>query len=138
MSPWPAPERDNWRPRSGILTERDLHRALREHQAWTLAGRRLHREFRFRDFDEAFAFVERLAVEAVDFGRHPDICIADNNRVRVTVASPLNAGITVGDLRLVRKVDALAERYLAQPAPAARPAAAQPALHHSHEHPLRA
>jgi hypothetical protein len=61
MSPWPAPERDIWRPRPGILQPSDLRRALREHPAWQLHGQRLIRELRFTDFAEAFGFVEQLA-----------------------------------------------------------------------------
>lgn len=136
---WPAPERDIWRPRPGILSGSDLRRALRERPAWRLTAQRLVRELRFKDFPEALGFVERLAGEAEDFGRHPDICLHDGKRVLVSVASPRHAGITVGDLRLTDKVDAVAERYRAQREPAAAPLAAGLAIHHdSHEHPLGA
>lgn len=139
MSPWPAPERDIWRPRNGILSPSQLQRALRGHPAWRLSGQRLVRELRFKDFAEAFGFVEQLASEVEDFGRHPDICLLDGNRVRVTVTNPHHAGVTVAELRLVSKVDVAAERYHARPAPTAAPVPAAAAVPvDSHEHPLRA
>ena len=85
---------------------------------WRRVGRSLVRELSFRDFDEAFRFVQRVANEAVDYMRRPDICIFGFNRVRLTVANPHHAGLTEAELRLARKVDAMltAEPSVAQSA----------------------
>jgi pterin-4a-carbinolamine dehydratase len=70
------------------------------------------RELRFRDFDEAMGFVQRVADEAVDYGRRPDMCILESNHVRLTVANPHHAGVTPAERRLLDKVDAVvAEEY---------------------------
>jgi 4a-hydroxytetrahydrobiopterin dehydratase len=81
---------------------------------WRRISKSLVRELSFRDFDEAFAFVERIANEAVDYLRRPDICIFDFNRVRLTIANPHRAGLTEAELRLARKVDAV---LTGEPAP---------------------
>lgn len=41
MSPWPAPERDIWGSRHGVLSPSELDRALRAHPGWRLRGQRL-------------------------------------------------------------------------------------------------
>ena len=140
MSPWPAPERDVWRPRRSILARSDLRRALREHPAWRLRGDDLVRELRFADFADAFRFVEQLGREVEDLGRHPDICVHHGNRVRIAVANPHHAGVTVAELRLVEKVDVLVERCQpARRAPVAAPVPARVAIAaDAHEHPLSA
>jgi 4a-hydroxytetrahydrobiopterin dehydratase len=74
---------------------------------WRRVGQSLVRDLSFRDFDEAFAFVEHVAEEAVEYLRRPDICIFDFNRVRLTIANPHRAGLTEAELRLARKVDAI-------------------------------
>jgi pterin-4a-carbinolamine dehydratase len=76
-------------------------------QGWRRVGQALVREFSFRDFDHAFAFLERLGSEAVDYSRRPDMCIFGFNRVRLTIANRHHAGITEAELRLARKVDAI-------------------------------
>lgn len=63
----------------------------------------------FRDFDEAMAFVERVATAAEDYLRRPDMCILDFNRVRLQIANPHRSGITEAELRLAEKVDAVLE-----------------------------
>jgi pterin-4a-carbinolamine dehydratase len=77
------------------------------HPGWRRVGRSLVRELSFRDFDEAFAFLERVAREAVDHLRRPDMCIFDFNRVRLMISNPHHADLTEGELRLARKVNAI-------------------------------
>jgi pterin-4a-carbinolamine dehydratase len=73
-------------------------------------------EVTFRDFDEALSFVERVAQECVDYGRRPDMCIAELNHVRLTLSNPNHAGFTEAERRLMAKVDAL----IGELAPASR------------------
>jgi len=74
-------------------------------EGWRRDGARLVRDFGFRDFDAALEFVERVAEGAVDYGRRPDMCLYDFNRVRLTVANQHGGGPTAAELRLVAKVD---------------------------------
>jgi 4a-hydroxytetrahydrobiopterin dehydratase len=81
-------------------------------RAWKRRGEALVRELRFRDFDEAMGFVQRVADAAVDYGRRPDMCILESNHVRLTVANPHHAGVTLAEQRLMQRVDAVvAEEY---------------------------
>ena len=68
-------------------------------------GESLVREFRFRDFGEALAFLERVAAGAEDYLRRPDMCIVEFNVVRLTITNPHRGGITAAELRLAEKVD---------------------------------
>ncbi|MEA2145227.1 MAG: 4a-hydroxytetrahydrobiopterin dehydratase [Solirubrobacteraceae bacterium] len=74
---------------------------------WRRVGRSLVRELSFRDFEEAFAFATRVANEAVDYRRRPDISVFDFNRVRLTLANPHHVGLSQAEWRLARKVDAI-------------------------------
>jgi pterin-4a-carbinolamine dehydratase len=73
------------------------------------AGESLVRELSFRDFDQAIAFLERVAASAEDHLRRPDMCILEFNRVRLTVSNPHHAGVTPAELRLVEKVNRVIE-----------------------------
>jgi pterin-4a-carbinolamine dehydratase len=75
--------------------------------AWHRRGDALTRDFHFRDFPAALAFVDLLGSAAVDYQRRPDLAISDFNRVRVTVANPNHAGLTAAELRLAARVDAV-------------------------------
>jgi pterin-4a-carbinolamine dehydratase len=75
--------------------------------AWRRRGDALIRDFRFRDFPTALAFVDLIGTAAVDYQRRPDLAISDFNRVRVTIANLNHAGLTAAELRLAARVDAV-------------------------------
>jgi pterin-4a-carbinolamine dehydratase len=100
-----------------ILSDTEVRAALAGRRAWRREGDTLVRERALRDFGEALAFLDRIGQAVVDYGRHPDISIIGGNRVRVIVSNANGAGLTDAELRLVAKVDEVADAPLepAQP-----------------------
>jgi 4a-hydroxytetrahydrobiopterin dehydratase len=95
----------------GLLTEAEVAQALAEHPAWRRADGALVRTLQMRDFEEALAFVGRVGTAAVDYGRRPDMCISEQNHVRLEIANLNHAGFTLAELRLARKVDDILGRH---------------------------
>ncbi len=77
---------------------------------WALGGDAIRREFTFKDFTEAVAFVVRLgfAAEAVD--HHPDILIT-YKRVTLTYSTHSAGGLTEKDFAGAEEATGLAERF---------------------------
>jgi pterin-4a-carbinolamine dehydratase len=71
----------------------------------------LERELRFRDFDDAFGFVSELADRAVHYNRRPEMAIYQISRVRLKVANVHHAGLTLGEVRLLEKVESVIEQH---------------------------
>ncbi len=94
------------RPR---LDEDELARALAELPGWSLAAGKLHREYRFADFNAAFGFMTRVALEAERLNHHPEWSNVWN-RVTVDLTTHDSGGITASDVALAKKMDALAGR----------------------------
>jgi pterin-4a-carbinolamine dehydratase len=90
---------------AGVNEDAEVERALAG-QPWDREGDLLTREVTLRDFDAAFDLVGRVARQVDDYGRRPDMCISEFNRVRLTIANPHHAGITLAEVRLAAKVDA--------------------------------
>ncbi len=65
---------------------------------------RLHREFVFVDFAEAFAFMTRVAAEAERLGHHPDWSNAWNT-VTIDLVSHDKGGLTDRDCRLAEAIN---------------------------------
>ena len=83
--------------------------ALRELPEWhELGGREaIARTFRFRDFNEAFAFMARVALLAEKLDHHPE-WLNVYNRVEVTLATHDAGGITGKDIAMAKAMDAYA------------------------------
>jgi len=109
-----------------ILSEDEVREALATRRAWRRTGDTLVRERMLRDFGEALRFLELIGQAVDDWGRHPDIAIIGGNRVRVVVTNANGAGFTDAELRMVEKVDEIADAPLPPPAPPAAPAPRAP------------
>ena len=70
------------------------------------AGTALHRDFRFRDFSEAWAFMSRVALLAERQDHHPDWSNVWNT-VRITLTTHDAGGVTDKDRTLARAINAL-------------------------------
>ena len=74
---------------------------------WRREGDAIARDWRFADFAAAIAFVERVAEVAEASNHHPDILVHGWNKVRLTLSTHSEGGITAADLALARRLDAV-------------------------------
>jgi 4a-hydroxytetrahydrobiopterin dehydratase len=97
--------------RGGIppLDEAEARRLLAQAPDWALhdAGRRIERTFRFGNFREAFAFVERAAALAEAEGHHPDISFGWGYAT-VSLQTKKIKGLHENDLIMAAKLDQIA------------------------------
>jgi 4a-hydroxytetrahydrobiopterin dehydratase len=69
----------------------------------------LYRQFRFKDFNEAFGFMTRVALLAEKMDHHPEWSNV-YNRVEVTLTTHDCGGLSSRDLALAAAIDALLPR----------------------------
>jgi 4a-hydroxytetrahydrobiopterin dehydratase len=84
-------------------------RALEELSGWALDETRdaIARRFRFRDFQEAFSFMTRVALAAEKADHHPEWTNVWN-RVDILLTTHDAGGLTDKDVALARVIDAAA------------------------------
>jgi 4a-hydroxytetrahydrobiopterin dehydratase len=92
------------RPRLGA---EELERALAELPGWSLVAGKLHREYRFADFNAAFGFMTRVALEAERMNHHPEWSNVWS-RVVVDLTTHDSGGVTASDVALAKAMEALA------------------------------
>jgi 4a-hydroxytetrahydrobiopterin dehydratase len=76
-------------------------------EGWNEVRGALQRGYRFGDFREAIAFVNRLAEAAEEAGHHPDIAVSWN-AVTVRWWTHTKRAITERDVEMARRTDELA------------------------------
>jgi 4a-hydroxytetrahydrobiopterin dehydratase len=75
---------------------------------WRSEGDALVRDFELGDFAGAIAFVNRVADAAEAADHHPDILVHGWNKVRLTLSTHSEGGVTDKDHELARTIDGLA------------------------------
>lgn len=90
------------------LTDQEIADGLQSLQGWSVQAGKLHREYRFKNFVEAFTFMTQVAFAAEAADHHPDWSNV-YNRVTIDLVThcPDNV-ITQKDLDLAAKIQRLA------------------------------
>jgi 4a-hydroxytetrahydrobiopterin dehydratase len=91
------------------LSEDDRNAALSGLKGWVYdeAGKAISREFKFRDFSQAFGFMSRVALAAEKAGHHPDWSNS-YNIVSIALTTHDAGGLSVNDISLARAIDKIA------------------------------
>jgi 4a-hydroxytetrahydrobiopterin dehydratase len=91
-----------------VLSDAELAERLAERPGWSLDAGQITRELKFPDFAAAIAFVDRVAVAAEAANHHPDILVHGWNKVRLSLSTHSEGGLTEADFRLAAELDRLA------------------------------
>ena len=90
----------------GTLSDDEIAERLSATE-WERDDQAIGRDFKFADFAGALEFVNRVGEVAEELNHHPDILLHGWNRVRLTVSTHSEGGLTANDFELARRVDAL-------------------------------
>ena len=88
------------------LTDEAVQQGL-EGSEWTRQGDSIVRELELADFASAMAFANSVAALAEAANHHPDILIHGWNKVRLTLSTHSEGGVTAADVALAQRIDAL-------------------------------
>lgn len=87
------------------LEEKEILSGLEKLPGWQYRNGRLHKEFRFADFVQAFGFMTRVALLAQSMDHHPDWSNV-YNRVTIDLYTHDAGGVTGFDLALAERIEA--------------------------------
>jgi 4a-hydroxytetrahydrobiopterin dehydratase len=89
------------------LKGEEMRKLYAQLEGWTVVNEHhLEKEYRFRDFADALAFVNRLGAAAEAEGHHPDIFLTWG-KVGVTLWTHSVGGLSENDFILAAKADAV-------------------------------
>ncbi|MEA3040493.1 MAG: 4a-hydroxytetrahydrobiopterin dehydratase [Sphingomonadales bacterium] len=89
-----------------LLSDDEVAEGLQGSQ-WGREGDEIVRDLTFADFAAAMAFVNAVADAAEAANHHPDILVHGWNKVRLSLSTHSEGGLTAGDLAMARTLDAL-------------------------------
>jgi 4a-hydroxytetrahydrobiopterin dehydratase len=75
--------------------------------SWEREGDEIVRDWKFENFAEAIAFVNRVAEAAEEANHHPDIFVHGWNKVRLALTNHSAGGLTDPDFGMAKVFDGL-------------------------------
>lgn len=90
------------------LTSKQISEYSQALTGWKIAKEReLRKEYQFKDFAQALAFVDTVGEIAESEGHHPDINLFNWNKVEITLSTHAIGGLSTNDFILAAKIDAM-------------------------------
>ena len=86
------------------LNEAEIADGLKNLDSWIRSGDTITRDFKFRNFVHAFAFMTAVALEAEKLNHHPDWKNV-YNRLTISLSTHDAGGLTQLDFKLAHNID---------------------------------
>ena len=88
------------------LSSDEISQELKNLPGWSVKDEKLHKDFEFDSFNEAFGFMTRAAMEIEKMNHHPE-WFNVYNRLSVDLMTHDAGGITKNDIQLARILNSL-------------------------------
>ncbi|MFQ5782169.1 MAG: 4a-hydroxytetrahydrobiopterin dehydratase [Nitrosopumilus sp.] len=89
------------------LSKREIDEELKNLPGWSIVNEKLHKEFQFDTFNQAFGFMTRAAMEIEKMNHHPE-WFNVYNKITIELTTHDAGGITKNDVDLARILNSLA------------------------------
>jgi 4a-hydroxytetrahydrobiopterin dehydratase len=94
-----------------VLSDKEVTSFLGLHlKNWKFAEGSINREFKFKNFVDAFSFMTAIAFEAEKMDHHPNWSNTYNT-VSIKLSTHKPEGITQADMELALKIDAFFQKF---------------------------
>jgi len=88
------------------LSSESIDFELKNLKGWTVVNNKMHKEFEFDDFNQAFGFMTRAAMHIEKMNHHPE-WFNVYNKIIVDLTTHDAGGITQNDINLAKILDSL-------------------------------
>ncbi len=89
------------------LSQTDIDEELKSLLGWSVVNEKLHKEFQFDSFNQAFGFMTRAAMEIEKMNHHPE-WFNVYNKITIELTTHDAGGITKNDVNLAKILNSLA------------------------------
>ena len=89
------------------LSKLEINEELKYLPGWNVENEKLHKEFQFDNFNQAFGFMTRSAMEIEKMNHHPE-WFNVYNKITIELTTHDAGGITRNDTRLAKILNSLA------------------------------
>ena len=88
------------------LSQEEIDEQLKSLPGWSVVNEKLHKEFLFDSFNQAFGFMTRAAMEIEKMNHHPE-WFNIYNKITIELTTHDAGGITGNDINLARILNSL-------------------------------
>ncbi|MBT8378752.1 MAG: 4a-hydroxytetrahydrobiopterin dehydratase [Ignavibacteria bacterium] len=88
-----------------VLNDSEIKNKLASITGWNFSSNQIGKEYQLKDFAEALSFVNKIGAIAEEMNHHPHILMHSWNKVKITVSTHSEGGVTEKDFQLAVKLE---------------------------------
>jgi 4a-hydroxytetrahydrobiopterin dehydratase len=92
-----------------LLSSPEINVKLNKLINWNLNNQSIEKEYVKKDFKSTLSFVDKVGEAAENMDHHPDIFIHSWNKVKFTISTHKEGGLTDMDFVLAEKIESLSK-----------------------------
>jgi 4a-hydroxytetrahydrobiopterin dehydratase len=92
-----------------VLNSNDIMNKIKDLDNWSFDNNQIQSNYQFKDFKEALGFVNKVGNEAEKMNHHPDLLLHEWNKVKISVSTHSEGGVTEKDFKLAGIIDNLSK-----------------------------
>lgn len=90
-----------------LLNKNEIDSSLANLDGWQYENNTIFKEFVMKDFNDVLYFVNKISRSAEAMNHHPDIFMHSWNKVKISISTHDEGGITMKDFNLANKIEEL-------------------------------
>jgi len=90
-----------------LLSKSEIDSNISNLSGWEFENKMISKEYVLKDFNEVLYFVNKIGRSAEAMNHHPDIFMHSWNKVKITISTHDEGGITNKDFELANKIEEL-------------------------------
>lgn len=90
------------------LSKKEAEITLKQVPGWELSddGKTISKKYKFKDFKEALAFINKVGAIAESEGHHPDVHLTNYRQIKIDLSTHAIKGLSRNDFIVAAKIDA--------------------------------
>ena len=88
-----------------LLNSDEIKKYLDDLHGWYYVEDHIEKELNLKSFADAVALVVKIGMEAEKLDHHPDLLLHSWNKVKITLSTHSEGGVTENDIKLAQTID---------------------------------
>lgn len=89
------------------LNPEEITKKLESLNGWFFIDNSISKEFKLKSFADAVAFLVKVGFEAEKLDHHPDLLLHSWNKLKITLSTHSEGGVTENDFSLAQTIDSI-------------------------------
>ncbi|MCX6148902.1 MAG: 4a-hydroxytetrahydrobiopterin dehydratase [Ignavibacteriales bacterium] len=90
-----------------LLTKDEIQHRINLLNGWVYKNNSITKEFKTKNFVDAVSFLLKITVQAEKMDHHPDVLIHSYNKIKITLSTHSDGGVTENDIKLAKIINEL-------------------------------